>query len=144
MKLVENNRTWFEWTMLEPGGTVTYKSREYGKEKGTQLMNRIIAHMNFGKKWMRQKESRKEGGEGNVSAEMIVASQDDGKEGGEGNVSAEMKVASQGNDFLGDEVACTEFHDDETEGNIGTLEILASQAIQCIKFNKGDLLENPY
>ncbi len=47
--VVENNGTWLEWTMLEPGGTVTYKSREYGKEKGTQLMNHIIAQMNFEK-----------------------------------------------------------------------------------------------
>jgi hypothetical protein len=36
--------------MLKPGGTVTYKSREYGKERGGQLINRIIAQMNFGKK----------------------------------------------------------------------------------------------
>jgi hypothetical protein len=46
-----------------------------------------------------------------------------------------MKVASQGSCFLGEKVACTEFHDDETEGNVGILEILASQAIQHIKFN---------
>jgi hypothetical protein len=57
---------------------------------------------------------------------MIVAGQGYGKEGGEGNVSAEMKVASQGDSFLGDKVACTEFHDDETEGNVGTLEVLAN------------------
>jgi hypothetical protein len=95
--------------MLYPGGTVTNKSREYGKEKGTQLMNHIIAQMNFGKKWMRQKESRKEGGEGNVSAVMIVSGQGDGKEGGEGNVSTEVKVASQGNDFLGDKVPAQNF-----------------------------------
>ncbi len=114
---------------------MTYKSKEYGKEKGTQLMNCISAQMNFGKKWMRQKESRVEGGEGNVSTEMIVAGQGNKKEGGEGNVSTEMKVASQDDDFLGDKVACTEFHDDETEGNVGTLEILVSQAIQHIEFN---------
>jgi hypothetical protein len=45
-------------------------------------MNHIIPQMNFGKKWMRQKESRKEGGEGKVRAEMIVAGQGDGKEVG--------------------------------------------------------------
>jgi hypothetical protein len=53
---VENNGTWLEWTMLKPGGTVTYKSKEYGKEKGTQLMNCIIAQMNFGKNMDEAKE----------------------------------------------------------------------------------------
>jgi hypothetical protein len=47
---VENNGTWLEWTMLKPGGTVTYKSRECGKERGGQLINCIIAQMNFEKK----------------------------------------------------------------------------------------------
>ncbi len=71
-----------------------------------------------------------------------MPSQGDGKEGGEGNVSAEMKVASQGDNFLGDKVACTEFHDDETEGNVGTLKILASQAIQHIEFNDDETKGN--
>jgi hypothetical protein len=48
LKLVENNGTWLEWTMLKPGGTVTYKSREYGKERGGQLITCIISQMNFG------------------------------------------------------------------------------------------------
>jgi hypothetical protein len=74
--------------------------------------------------------------------EMMVAGQDDGKEGGEGNVSAEMKVASQDDKFLGDKVACTEFHDDEREGNVGTKEIFASQVIQLIKFNDDETKRN--
>ncbi len=36
--------------MLKPGGAVTYKSREHGKERGGQLINCIIAQMSFGKK----------------------------------------------------------------------------------------------
>jgi len=56
LKLVENNGTWLEWIMLKPRGTVTYKSKEYGKEKGTQLMNCIIAQMNFGKNMDEAKE----------------------------------------------------------------------------------------
>jgi hypothetical protein len=60
---VENNGTWLEWTMLKPGGTVTYKSREYVKERGGHLMNRIIAQMNFGKKIERGKRRRRRKGE---------------------------------------------------------------------------------
>ncbi len=50
------------------------------------------------KKWIRQKEKKKEGGEGRVSVEMTI-------------------VASQGDSFLGDKVACqgdslTEFTND--------------------------------
>ncbi len=111
---------------------------------------------------MRQKEKKKEGGEGRVSVEMtIVASQGDSflgdkvacqgnnlteftndcdalmkqnesrKEGGEGKVSAEMIVASQGNDFLGDKVAFQGNNLTEFTNDGDALDIVACDAIQC-------------
>ncbi len=47
--------------MLKPGGTVAYKSREYGKERGGQLINCIFAQMNFGRKKMDEAKGEEEG-----------------------------------------------------------------------------------
>ena len=111
---------------------------------------------------MRQKEKKKEGGEGRVSVEMtIVASQGDSflgdkvacqgdnlteftndgdalmrqnesrKEGGEGKVSAEMIVASQGDHFLGDKVAFQGNNLTEFTNDGDALDIVACDAIQC-------------
>jgi hypothetical protein len=60
---------------------------------------------------MRQNESRKEGGEGKVSAEMIVA--------------------SQGDDFLGDKVAFQGDNLTEFTNDGDALDMVACDAIQC-------------
>ncbi len=67
--------------------------------------------INDGDALMRPNESRKEGGEGKVSVQMIVA--------------------SQGNDFLGDKVAFQGNNLTEFTNDGDALDIVASDAIQC-------------
>ncbi len=45
LKQVENNKKWKEWTELEAGTKMTFKSRENGEKDAHELMKAIIAQI---------------------------------------------------------------------------------------------------
>jgi hypothetical protein len=63
--------------------------------------------------------------------DALMSQNESRKEGGEGKVSAEMIVASQGNNFLGDKVAFQGNNLTEFTNDGDALDIVACDAIQC-------------